>query len=101
VFDDFFETVFSDGEQEPSAWPELVVFNSFANNFDDDDYQPELAAEWLNPVELEQRTIAEERERERLVRGKQPQNQREQQPPTTVASQRSPTAPDEFKTEQS
>jgi hypothetical protein len=69
VFDDFFETVFSDGEQEPTVWQDLVVFNSFANNFDDDEYQPELAAEWLNPKELEQRVAAQEKERERLVRG--------------------------------
>jgi hypothetical protein len=69
VFDDFFETVFSEGEQEPTVWQDLVVFNSFANNFDDEEYQPELAAEWLNPKELEQRVAAQEQERERLVRG--------------------------------
>jgi hypothetical protein len=45
VFDDFFETVFSDGEQEPDVWPDLVVFQSFANDFDDEGYRPELADE--------------------------------------------------------
>jgi hypothetical protein len=69
VFDNFFETVFSDGEQEPSVWPDLVVFNSFANSFDDGDYRPELATEWLNPVKLEHRVAAQERECDRLVRG--------------------------------
>jgi hypothetical protein len=64
VFDDFFETVFSDGEQEPSVWPDLVVFNSFANSFDDDDYRPELSTKWLNPVKLEHRVAAQERERD-------------------------------------
>jgi hypothetical protein len=53
VFDDFFVTVFSDGEQEPDEWPDLVVFQSFANDFDDEGYRPELADEWLNPAELQ------------------------------------------------
>jgi hypothetical protein len=38
VFDEFFETVFSNGEQDSSVWPNLVMFNSFANSFDDDNY---------------------------------------------------------------
>jgi hypothetical protein len=29
VFDDFFETVFSEGEQEPDVWPELVHWLCF------------------------------------------------------------------------
>jgi hypothetical protein len=53
VFDDFFITVFSDCEQEPDEWPDLVVFQSFANDFDDEGYRPELADEWLNPAELQ------------------------------------------------
>jgi hypothetical protein len=54
VFNDFFETVFSEGEQEPSVWPDLVVFQSCTNDFDDDDHHPEHGDEWLNPVELQQ-----------------------------------------------
>jgi hypothetical protein len=87
VFDDFFETVFSDGEQEPSVWPDLVVFNSFANSFDDDDYRPELSTEWLNPVELEHRVAAQERERDRLVRGNSNSNT------TTTSKPESKTVP--------
>jgi hypothetical protein len=40
VFDDFFETVASEGDQEPTVWPELVVFQTFANDFDDEDNRP-------------------------------------------------------------
>jgi hypothetical protein len=68
VFDDFFETVFSDGEQEPSVWPELVTFQSFANDFDDKGYHPELANEWLNPDELQERVTRQQLERDRLIR---------------------------------
>jgi hypothetical protein len=67
VFDDFFETVFSEGEQEPTVWPDLVVFQSFTNDFDDDDYRPELADEWLNPVELKERVTTQEDERNRVL----------------------------------
>jgi hypothetical protein len=52
------------------VWHNLVVFNSLANDFDDDDYRPELSTKWLNPVELEQRIAEQELERDRLVRGK-------------------------------
>jgi hypothetical protein len=67
VFDDFFETIFSEGEQEPDVWPELVVFQSFTNDFDDDDYSPELHDEWLNPTELQERVATQEEERNRVL----------------------------------
>jgi hypothetical protein len=67
VFDDFFETVSSEGEQEPDVWPELVVFQSFSNDFDDDDYRPELADEWLNPIELQDRVADQIDERNRVL----------------------------------
>jgi hypothetical protein len=67
VFDDFFETVFSEGEQEPDVWQDLVVFQSFANDFDDDDYRPELSDEWLNPVELQHRITNREEERNKVL----------------------------------
>jgi hypothetical protein len=76
VFDDFFETVFSEGEQEPDVWPELVVFQRFANDFDDDDYRPELADEWLNPVELQSRATDRDEERRRILNSFSNQNQR-------------------------
>jgi hypothetical protein len=68
VFDDFFETVFLDGEQEPDVWPDLVVFQSFANDCDDEGYRPELADEWLNPAELQERFTRQQVECDRLVR---------------------------------
>jgi hypothetical protein len=67
VFDDFFETVFSEGEQEPDVWPKLVVFQSFANDFDDDDYRPKLGDEWLNPTELESRVTTRDDERNHIL----------------------------------
>jgi hypothetical protein len=69
VFDDFFETIFLDGEQEPSVWPDLVVFQSFANDFDVEGYRPELSDEWLNPIELQERVTRQKLERDQLVRG--------------------------------
>jgi hypothetical protein len=76
VFDDFFETVFSEGEQEPNVWPELVVFQRFANELDEDDYRPELADEWLNPTELQDRVTDREEERQRILNNFTNQNQR-------------------------
>jgi hypothetical protein len=76
VFDDFFETVFSEGEQEPDVWPELVVFQSFTNDFDDDEYRPELADEWLNPTELQHRQTNRVEERNRVLNSLTTQGQR-------------------------
>jgi hypothetical protein len=84
VFDDFFETVFSEGEQEPDVWPELVVFQSFANDFDDDDYRPELPDEWLNPTELQDRITTREEERNQILNSLN--NQRTQTQPRAVES---------------
>jgi hypothetical protein len=67
VFDDFFETVFSEGDQEPDMWHDLVVFQSFTNEFDDEDYQPEVCDEWLNPIELQQCQNHREEERNRVL----------------------------------
>ena len=51
VYDDFYETVHSDDNDEPQEWPDLVVFNSFRSEVDEDDGIPDLADEWLNPDE--------------------------------------------------
>jgi hypothetical protein len=80
VFDDFFETVVSEGEQEPTVWPELVVFQTFANDFDDDDYQPVLSNEWLNPTKLQDRLTTQERERDRLIAKQQLDSKTERKP---------------------
>jgi hypothetical protein len=99
VFDDFFETVFSEGEQEPDVWQDLVVFQSFANDFDDDDYRPELSDEWLNPVELQHRITNREEERNKVLNsltnqaanrrniGNQADGTDNRPPPTTATEQ--------------
>jgi hypothetical protein len=46
----------------------LVVFQSFANDCDDEGYRPELADEWLNPAELQERFTRQQVECDRLVR---------------------------------
>jgi hypothetical protein len=49
VFDDYFERVFSDEGQEQAIWAELITFQTFRSDYDDEDYVPELSNEWLNP----------------------------------------------------
>ena len=105
VFDDWFETVHSSPNEEPAVWKELVQFQSFSNEFDDDQYVPELGKEWLNEEEKQQR---EERDRNRREHGnvrnetprqEEPEEQRElpsletpQQSPQQVPE--APTAPE-------
>jgi hypothetical protein len=98
VFDDFFETVFSEGEQEPDVWPELVVFQSFANDFDDDDYRPELPDEWLNPTELQDRITTREDERNQILNSLN--NQRTQTQPRAVESRNDNRQPAPTRTDQ-
>jgi hypothetical protein len=43
------------------------MFQSFTNDFDDDDYRPELSDEWLNPIELQQRVTTQEEQRKRVL----------------------------------
>ena len=68
VFDDWFETVHSSATEEPKGWQELIQFQSFSNDFDDDDYVPELGQEWLNQEELKAR---EEQDKRRCESGQQ------------------------------
>lgn len=58
VYDDFFETVHSDEDQEPKEWLELVTLNRFQSDIDSDDYIPDLPDEWLNPQERQEREAA-------------------------------------------
>jgi len=51
VYDDFFETVHSDEAAPPPEWEDLVIYNRYQTPFDDPDYIPELADEWLTPAE--------------------------------------------------
>jgi hypothetical protein len=57
VYDDYFETVHSNGDDPPDEWNELVTVQSLHSNIDEDDpdHLPELADEWLNPAELADR----------------------------------------------
>ena len=59
VYDDYFETVHSSEDEEPQSWPELVTFQTFRNDIDDEDYVPLLADEWLNDAEVADRHRAE------------------------------------------
>jgi hypothetical protein len=61
VYDDFFETVHATEEEPPAEWNDLVTFNRFDSEYDDEDYRPELSTEWLSPEELNDR---HQRERE-------------------------------------
>ena len=54
VYDNFFETVHSDGADPPDNWEDLLVFNRFRSAIDDED-APELSDEWLTPEELHDR----------------------------------------------
>jgi len=52
VHNNFFETVYADGEEPPGEWAELVTLNSHNVALDDDgDYEPQLNDEWLTPEE--------------------------------------------------
>jgi hypothetical protein len=57
VFDDFFETIHTNGNDPPDVWSDLIIVQSFCTNLDDDDPDnlPSLGDEWLNPSELADR----------------------------------------------
>lgn len=75
VYDDFFETVHNDENEEPEEWEDLVIYNSFRNDFDDPQAAPELNEEWLSPEE------AYDRKRRELER------KEAQRPPEQKASE--------------
>ena len=98
VYDDFFETVHADERAEPEEWPDLVRFHSFRSEYDDADFVPELADEWLEATELQDRQAEREAERLRVlgVQQQQPstsnrtQTPRETVPPTDETSFEAP-----------
>ena len=55
VYDDFFETVHAEDDQAPSSWPELLQFQTFRSEYDDEDFVPELSDEWVDESTLESR----------------------------------------------
>jgi len=52
VYDDWCETVYSPGDQEPGQWEHLCTFNRYETHFDEGQ-APMLADEWLTPTEQE------------------------------------------------
>lgn len=74
VYDDFFETVHSDEAAPPPEWEDLVIYNRYQTPFDDPDYIPELADEWLTPAE-------------RLERAQQPPQPQPPPPPPQRVTQ--------------
>ena len=65
VYDDFFETVHATPEQKPVEWKELILFQKFRNDLDDDTYVPQLADEWLSADELKSCQIEQLERREK------------------------------------
>jgi hypothetical protein len=69
VFDDYFETVHSDEGEEPAIWSELITFQAFRSDYDDEDYVPELSDEWLNPDALRDRQQQQQEKRRSREKG--------------------------------
>ena len=67
VYDDFFETVHATPEQAPVEWKELILFQAYRNDLDDDTYVPQLADEWLSPEELHTWQIEQLERREQVT----------------------------------
>ena len=67
VYDDYFETVHSRDDQEPASWNELLRFNRFQTEFDDDQDVPDLPDEWLNPQEMQIRIDRRQRDRDNIM----------------------------------
>jgi hypothetical protein len=67
VYDDLFETVHASSSEAPASWPDLFVLSRFRSDFDDEDFVPSLADEWLTPVELSQKQQQEQLHRHQDV----------------------------------
>jgi hypothetical protein len=63
VYDDLFETVHAGTDTPPASWPDLFTFHRFKSDYDDEDFVPALADEWLTPIELSQRQLQEQAHR--------------------------------------
>jgi len=51
VYDDWFDTVYSNSDEPPPEWGDMCIFNRFETFFDEDTRPPRLADEWLTPEE--------------------------------------------------
>ena len=54
VFDDSFDTIYADEDQQPPCWEDLCIFQRFQVEFDDNTPVPELDQEWLDPTDSPQ-----------------------------------------------
>ena len=52
VFDDYYDTVHAEKDQEPPIWSELITFQYFNIAYDDYQYVSNLDDEWLDPEYL-------------------------------------------------
>ena len=66
VCDDLLEAVHATSEQEPAEWPELIIFQSYRLETDDETYISQLDDEWLTKEEL---TLCQIEQAERRERG--------------------------------
>ena len=59
VYENLFQAVHSTEGKPPVKWPKLIIFYHFHSNFDDSNFFPGLAGEWLTPVDLARRRESE------------------------------------------
>ena len=63
VYNDLFETSHSSDDTRPAVWTDIIIFSHFKSDFDENDSVPNLANEWLTPVEVTNRHQAEQSQR--------------------------------------
>ena len=51
VFDDWFETVYSDDDEEPPEWENMCIYQRFQMQFEPGLTPPSLSNEWLDPAQ--------------------------------------------------
>ena len=94
VYDDFFETVHSDETKEPKEWEEMLAFNRFKSDVDEEGYVPDLSDEWVSTEERLERQLDRAKEREDILAGRTRapdgdqalRNDRNDQPPERSAA---------------
>ena len=52
IYNNLFQTVHSAESEPPAEWPYLIVFDFFCSIFDDYNFVPQLADEWLTPIDI-------------------------------------------------
>jgi Reverse transcriptase (RNA-dependent DNA polymerase)/GAG-pre-integrase domain len=67
IYDDYFETVHSREDQEPANWGEILRFGRVQSEFNEGDVGPELPDEWLNPIEMAERTTRRQAKRDAIL----------------------------------